>query len=88
MKFVATKKGKTTNFSPSSFVAFVGSGLRDLGSGMDKNNMTSPEAVRKNLVVIISSVEVVFNIIITSTNEFSFIIPVPHNFVSRKKLKN
>jgi hypothetical protein len=28
-KFVATKKGKTTRFSPSSFVAVVGSGIRD-----------------------------------------------------------
>ncbi len=27
--FVATKKGRTTKFSPPSFVAVVGSGIRD-----------------------------------------------------------
>jgi hypothetical protein len=27
----------TKNISPSSFVAFVGSGIRDLGFGMDKD---------------------------------------------------
>ena len=38
MKFVATKKGMTTNFfSPLSFVAVFGSGIRDPGSGMGKN---------------------------------------------------
>jgi hypothetical protein len=38
VKFVATKKGLTTNlFSPLSFVAVFGSGIRDLGSGMGKN---------------------------------------------------
>ncbi len=38
MKFVATKKGLTTNFfSPLSFVAVFGSGIRDPGSGMGKN---------------------------------------------------
>ncbi len=40
MKFVATKKGtgRTTNFfSPLSFVAIFGSGIRDPGSGMSKN---------------------------------------------------
>jgi hypothetical protein len=38
VKFVATKKGMTTNFcSPLSFVAVFGSGIRDPGSGMDKN---------------------------------------------------
>jgi hypothetical protein len=32
VKFVATKKGMTTNFfSPLSFVAVFGSGIRDLG---------------------------------------------------------
>jgi hypothetical protein len=35
VKFVATKKGLTTNFfSPLSFVAVFGSGIRDLGSGI------------------------------------------------------
>jgi hypothetical protein len=35
VKFVATKKGMTTNFfSPLSFAAVFGSGIRDLGSGM------------------------------------------------------
>jgi hypothetical protein len=38
VKFVATKKGITTNFfSPLSFVAVFGSEIRDLGSGMGKN---------------------------------------------------
>jgi hypothetical protein len=38
VKFVATKKGMTTNFfSPLSFVAVFGSGIRDPGSGMGKN---------------------------------------------------
>ncbi len=38
MTFVATKKGLTTNFFSSlSFVAVFGSGIRDLGSGMGKN---------------------------------------------------
>jgi hypothetical protein len=38
VKFVATKKGLTTNFfSPLSFVAVFGSGIRDPGSGMGKN---------------------------------------------------
>jgi hypothetical protein len=38
VKFVATKKGMTTNFfSPLSFVAVFGSGFRDPGSGMGKN---------------------------------------------------
>jgi hypothetical protein len=36
MIFVATKKGRTKFLSPSSFVA-VGSGIRNPGSGMDKN---------------------------------------------------
>jgi hypothetical protein len=36
IKFVANKKGKTTYFSPSSFVAVVGSGIQDPVSGMDK----------------------------------------------------
>ncbi len=31
------KKGRTTNFSPFSFVAVVGCGIRDPGSWMDKN---------------------------------------------------
>jgi hypothetical protein len=36
--FVATKNGRTkTNFSSSSFGGVVGSGIRDPGSGMDKN---------------------------------------------------
>jgi hypothetical protein len=35
VKFVATLKGMTTNFfSPLSFVAVFGSGIRDPGSGM------------------------------------------------------
>ncbi len=35
MKFVATKKGMTTNFfSPLSFVAVFGSGIRDPRSGI------------------------------------------------------
>jgi hypothetical protein len=38
VKFVATKKGMPTNFfSPLSFVAVLGSGIRDPGSGMSKN---------------------------------------------------
>ncbi len=38
MKFVATKKGLTTNFfSPLSFVAVFGSRIRDPGSGIGKN---------------------------------------------------
>jgi hypothetical protein len=38
IKFVATKKGMTTNFfSPLSFVVVFGSGIRDPGSGMGKN---------------------------------------------------
>jgi hypothetical protein len=37
VKFVATKKGMTTIFSPLSFVAVFGSGIRDPGSGMCKN---------------------------------------------------
>jgi hypothetical protein len=38
VKFVATKKGLTTNFfSPLSFIAVFGSGIRDPGSGMGKN---------------------------------------------------
>jgi hypothetical protein len=38
VKFVATKKGLTTNlFSPLSFLAVLGSGIRDPGSGMGKN---------------------------------------------------
>ncbi len=43
-KIVATKKGKTTHFPPSFFVAVVvsgirdpGSKIRDPGSGMEKN---------------------------------------------------
>jgi hypothetical protein len=37
VKFVATKKGMTTNyFSPLSFVAVFGSGILDPGSGMGK----------------------------------------------------
>jgi hypothetical protein len=41
VKFVATKKGMamTTNyFSPLSFVAVFGSGIRNPGSGMGKNH--------------------------------------------------
>ncbi len=34
---MVTKKGRTTNFSPSSFGAVVGSGIRDPKSGLDKN---------------------------------------------------
>jgi hypothetical protein len=38
VKFVATKKRMTKkNFSPLSFVAVFGSGIRDPGSGMGKN---------------------------------------------------
>jgi hypothetical protein len=38
VKFVATKKGMTTNFySPLSFIAVFGSGIWDPGSGMGKN---------------------------------------------------
>jgi hypothetical protein len=38
LKFVATLKGMTTNFfSPLSFGAVFGSGIRDPGSGMGKN---------------------------------------------------
>jgi hypothetical protein len=38
VKFVATKKGLTKIFfSPLSFVVVFGSGIRDPGSGMDKN---------------------------------------------------
>ncbi len=38
VKFSATKKGMTTNFfSPLSFVAVLGSGIRDPGSGTGKN---------------------------------------------------
>jgi hypothetical protein len=37
--FVATKKGMTTNFfSPLSFVAVFGFGIRDLGSEIDKKS--------------------------------------------------
>jgi hypothetical protein len=43
VKFVATKKGMTTNFfSPLSFVAVFGSGIRDPGSGMGIHH--DPEA--------------------------------------------
>jgi hypothetical protein len=35
--FVATKKVGQLTFSPSSFVAVVGSGIWDPDSGMDKN---------------------------------------------------
>jgi hypothetical protein len=39
VKFVATKKGLTTNFfSPLSFVAVFGSGIRDPGSGINIPN--------------------------------------------------
>ncbi len=39
VKFVVTKKGLTTNFfSPLSFVAVFGSGIRDPGSGMGKKS--------------------------------------------------
>jgi hypothetical protein len=37
VKFVSTKKGITTDFSPLSFAAVFGSGIRDTGSGMGKN---------------------------------------------------
>ncbi len=38
VKFVATKKGMITNFfSHLSFVAVLGSEIRDPGSGMGKN---------------------------------------------------
>jgi hypothetical protein len=38
VKFVATKNGLTKkNFSPLSFAAVFGSGIRDPGSGMGKN---------------------------------------------------
>jgi hypothetical protein len=39
VKFVATKKGLTTNFFflPISLVAVFGSGIRDPGSGIGKN---------------------------------------------------
>jgi hypothetical protein len=38
VKFVATKKGRTTNFfSLLSFAAVFGSGIWDPGSGMGKN---------------------------------------------------
>ncbi len=38
VKFVVTKKGMTTNFFPPlSFDADFGSGIRDPGSGMGKN---------------------------------------------------
>jgi hypothetical protein len=38
VKFLATKKGLTTNiFSPLSFVAVFGSGTGDPGFGMGKN---------------------------------------------------
>ncbi len=38
MKFVATKKALTSNFfSPLSFVVAFGSGIRDPGSGVGKN---------------------------------------------------
>jgi hypothetical protein len=38
VKFVATKNGMTTNFfSPLSFVAVFGSEIRNLGSGIGKN---------------------------------------------------
>jgi hypothetical protein len=38
VKFVATKKGMTTNFfSPPTFAAVFGSEIRDPGSGMGKN---------------------------------------------------
>ncbi len=38
VKFVATKNGLTKEFfSPLSFVAVFGSGIRDPGSGMGKN---------------------------------------------------
>ena len=38
VKFVATKKGMTTNFfSPQSLASVFGSGIRDPGSGMGKN---------------------------------------------------
>jgi hypothetical protein len=41
VEFVATKKRMTTNFvSPLSFVAVYGSGIRDLGSEMGKNQDT------------------------------------------------
>ena len=45
VKFVATKKGMTTNFfSPLSFFAVFGSWIRDPGSGMGKNQ--DPETSR------------------------------------------
>jgi hypothetical protein len=38
VKFMATKRGMTTNFfSPLSFVAVFGSGMGDAGSGIGKN---------------------------------------------------
>jgi hypothetical protein len=37
VKFVATKKGMITDFSPLSFAAVFVSGIRDPGSGMGKN---------------------------------------------------
>ncbi len=43
MKFVATKKGMTTKFfSPLSFVAVFGSGIRDPGSGMGMGKNQDP----------------------------------------------
>jgi hypothetical protein len=35
VRFLATEKVKTTNFSPSSFVVDFGSGIRDPGSGIN-----------------------------------------------------
>jgi hypothetical protein len=37
VKFVATEKGKMTNFPPSCFAAFDGSEIRDPKSEIDKN---------------------------------------------------
>ncbi len=36
--FVATRKGRTTIFPPFSFVVVFGPGIRDPGSGKDKNH--------------------------------------------------
>jgi hypothetical protein len=55
VKFVATKKGMTTNFFSSLyFVAVFGSGIRDPGSGMGKNQDPG-SGIRDNLPIVCDS---------------------------------
>jgi hypothetical protein len=63
VKFVATKYGLTKKkFSPLSFVAVFGSGIRDPGSGMGKNqvpgsgiNIPDPPHCKKALIRVNST---------------------------------